>query len=229
MKFLVSDYDGTYKEDIKGKNIISNNKAIKNFLDKGNKFVIATGRSYTSIKKEINKYNIPYNYLICNNGSVIFNDQDELIYKYPIPEEILIEALDMLSMSEKIKKIELFDTKGNITQTNSEIIELLCQVSIKNIQELKRIKNILNCLECTSFLNIALFKTPSNKKDGIEIIAKKEKINTSDIYTIGNDINDLEMLKAYNGYKIIYSNPKLLLKNIKTITSVKSLIKKINK
>lgn len=229
MKFLVSDYDGTYKEDIKGKNIISNNKAIKKFLDKGNKFAIATGRSYTSIKKEINKYNIPYNYLICNNGSVIFNDQDELIYKYPIPEEILIEALDMLSMSEKIKKIELFDTKGNITQTNSEIIELLCQVSIKNIQELKRIKNILNCLECTSFLNIALFKTPSNKKDGIEIIAKKEKINTSDIYTIGNDINDLEMLKAYNGYKIIYSNPKLLLKNIKTITSVKSLIKKINK
>ena len=227
MKFLVSDYDGTYKEDIKGKNIISNNKAIKNFLDKGNKFVIATGRSYTSIKKEINKYNIPYNYLICNNGSVIFNDQDELIYKYPIPEEILIEALDMLSMSEKIKKIELFDTKGNITQTNSEIIELLCQVSIKNIQELKRIKNILNCLEYTSFLKIVLLKTPSNKKDGIEIIAKKEKINTSDIYTIGNDINDLEMLKAYNGYKIIYSNPKLLLKNIKTITSVKSLIKKI--
>ena len=229
MKFLVSDYDGTYKEDIKGKNIILNNEAIKNFLNKGNKFVIATGRSYTSIKKEINKYNIPYNYLICNNGSVIFNEQDEIIYKYPISEEILYETLEILTLSQKIKKIELFDAKGNLTQTNAEIIELLCQVSIKNIQEIKKIKNILNYLECISFLNTFLLKTPSNKKDGIEIIAKKEKINPNDIYTIGNDINDLEMLKAYNGYKIIYSNPKLLLKNIKTITSVKSLIKKINK
>ena len=123
------------------------------------------------------------------------------------------EALEILTMSEKIKKIELFDAKGNITQTNSEIIELLCQVSIKNIQEIKKIKNILNCLECTSFINTFLLKTPSNKKDGIEIIAKKEKINPNDIYTIGNDINDLEMLKAYNGYKIIYSNPKFLYYN----------------
>ncbi len=85
MKILISDFDKTFYTE----NYDNNIKLINEFVNAGNKFVIATGRSYTSIKKEINKYNIPYNYLICNNGSVIFNEQDEIIYKYPISEEIL--------------------------------------------------------------------------------------------------------------------------------------------
>lgn len=78
MKMVVSDYDGTL---FNGKqSLIDNIEAIDSFRKNCNLFVIATERSFPSIKKEINFYNIPYDYLICNNGSVIFDNNNNVLY-----------------------------------------------------------------------------------------------------------------------------------------------------
>ena len=37
------------------------------------------------------------------------------------------------------------------------------------------------------------------------------------------------MLEKYSGYKMLFSHPKLLLKNIPTIKDIKSLVIKINR
>ena len=56
MKLLASDYDRTlYTNE---KNLMLNMKAIKKFRLYCNKFVLVTGRSFKSIKKEIEYYNI---------------------------------------------------------------------------------------------------------------------------------------------------------------------------
>lgn len=227
MKFLIIDYDRIYITN-KEKKIIEINKEIKKFIKKGNIFALATEKNYIEIKEEITKYNITYDYLICNNGRVIFDAKDKIIYKYPIPENLLFEALEILYTSEKIKKIELINTKGNITIITSEVIEILCQVNIKDINELKKINKLINNLECITSFNTSKFKTTSDKKDAIEIIAKLKKISKNNIYTIGNNSSDIKMLKSYNGYKTSYYNPYLSLKNIKTTPSIKSLIKRIN-
>ena len=60
MKLLVSDYDGTFKEENNNKNIKANIEAIKKFTKNGNIFALATGRNFTSIKSETTRYNIPY-------------------------------------------------------------------------------------------------------------------------------------------------------------------------
>ena len=61
MKLLVSDYDGTFKESTKSGSVEKNVAAVKRFLDNGNMFSIATGRSYISIKRETDRFHIPYN------------------------------------------------------------------------------------------------------------------------------------------------------------------------
>ena len=61
---------------------------------------------------------------------------------------------------------------------------------------------------------------------GVAIIYKNEN-NYSEIITVGDNLNDLEMLRDYNGYKMLYSYPIMYTKNIKTTTNVHSLIKKL--
>ena len=77
MYVLASDYDGTLKTRIHDLRI--NIKSLKKFRSLGNKFIIVTGRSFESIKKEIDEFEIPFDYLSCNDGAVSFNDSLEVI------------------------------------------------------------------------------------------------------------------------------------------------------
>ena len=70
------------------------------------------------------------------------------------------------------------------------------------------------------------FFNQTDKTDGIKIIQEIHGIENKDIYTIGNDTNDLLMLKEYNGYRVPYSYPRILLERLPK-TSVKKLVQKI--
>ena len=72
MKLLVSDFDGTFDSRNSKSAIDKNIEAIKRFRDQGNIFAIATGRHYESIRKKIEKYQIPYDYLVCADGISTF-------------------------------------------------------------------------------------------------------------------------------------------------------------
>ena len=77
MKLLVSDYDDTlYTSDY---SIRLNVEAIKKFRKNGNLFAISTARDFTSIKEEIKKHNIPYDFLSCYNSNAIYDKDDNII------------------------------------------------------------------------------------------------------------------------------------------------------
>lgn len=63
-KMLISDFDDTLYRDEESLQI--NIKKIKEFRDKGNLFVIATGRSFISLEAKMKRYSIPFDYLILN-------------------------------------------------------------------------------------------------------------------------------------------------------------------
>ena len=73
------------------------------------------------------------------------------------------------------------------------------------------------------FLKFIFIKKYCNKSTAI----KKIENNYSEIISVGDNLNDLEMLRDYNGYKMLYSYPIMYTKNIKTTTNVHSLIKKL--
>lgn len=228
MKLLVSDYDGTLKSDLK--NLFLNIEAINKFKNSGNKFVIATGRCFKSIKKEIEKYNINYDYLICNDGLIVFDKDNNIINSSIINQNDFNFIYSLLKNDSTIKDINLYDFYSSTNDINN-IIEFY--VRFKNIKDAKFYKEYLNeikkDIKCKTYFNTAFIGNKETKADAIEYIQKLEKINLEDIYTVGNDINDLEMLKKYNGYKLISSYPKMWFKNIKTTKEVHSLVKKINK
>ncbi|TDW16191.1 HAD superfamily hydrolase (TIGR01484 family) [Breznakia blatticola] len=84
MKVLASDVDGTLtnsKGEIKKKTV----DAITNWIDAGNIFIFVTGRDILTLKKDIDKYKIPFHFAVCNNGSVVYNSAYKPIYEAKFP------------------------------------------------------------------------------------------------------------------------------------------------
>ena len=87
-KLLVSDYDQTfYLND----NDIENNKIYVNkFMDSGNLFVIATGRSYLDFHNKLDIYDFNYNYAILNHGTTIIDKNNKVLFNICIPPCFLL-------------------------------------------------------------------------------------------------------------------------------------------
>lgn len=218
MKMLICDYDGTlnvnddllFKIDLK-----LNIKAIKEFIHDGNTFVISTTRGYKSIKEEISRYKIPYDFVTCNNGSVIFDNKNNLIYA----NTLSIDELGYIKNTLKEKELHYFDLYGF---ENYDIQHNIVYVSFRG----KSKKQLTNFhVEKRGFHTY--IKNKCTKLDGANIL--KEYLNIDEVYSIGDSKDEVELLQTYNGYKMLFSDLSLWNKNIDTTTSVHKVIKKIRK
>ena len=82
MKLFVTDYDGTlFVDEI---SIKENIKMLLELKKKNIKIVINTGRSYPSIKNQLDTYSIPYDYLICADGSILYDDIGNILKLYEL-------------------------------------------------------------------------------------------------------------------------------------------------
>lgn len=229
---LVSDYDGTLKSDIK--NLKININAINKFREKGHLFVISTGRSYHSIKKECKKYEINYDYLFCNNGRVLFDYKDDIIYQKNFDNEILLEINSIIENHSGIKSIEYYNPYGKTDLVfNNSIIEIYLRLNILNMYPSlkKHIEDKYPDLKFSKCLIYASLKKKIDKSRGLQILADKlsDDILRENIITVGDNYNDLSMLKDFDGYRIQSSYPFLYGKGLKTTREVHTLIKKLEK
>ena len=232
MYTLISDYDGTFKPFDKNPNIIEkyifihNIESTKNLIKNNNQFIIATGRDTKSIIDEIKKYNIDYNYLITYNGRVILDKNNNLLYANYINKE----CLQYIKNEIIIKKFLNFNEYG-CTENDDNLI--YSKINIKPTKEIKKLIlkwqekfNELS-IDYNMILNILTIRNKFNKSLGIQEL--NNQISLNNIITVGDESNDFEMLKDYDGYRLFMSNPKLLLATKKSISSVHRLIKKLDK
>ena len=87
MKLFVTDYDGTLF--VNEKQIKNTVKKLKKLREKDFIIAIATGRSITSITNQTIIYNIPYDYIICADGSVTYDNKGKVIQKFCIDKTII--------------------------------------------------------------------------------------------------------------------------------------------
>lgn len=203
MYVLASDYDGTLKTRIHDLRI--NIKSLKKFRSLGNKFIIVTGRSFESIKKEIDEFEIPFDYLSCNDGAVSFNDSLEVIdAKY-------IKTINFETILYILKKypgfhIENFYTPKTTSKTfDQDTIEIVIQGKQKPNHLIRELNE--SNFGCFRWRNLILVKEKCNKSDAIKFITST--FENKKIYTIGDEDNDIEMIKDFNGFRMLESSPSL--------------------
>ncbi len=200
MKILASDFDGTlFVSDDK---VFKNNiKMINEFRSKNNLFIIITGRGIESIKKEIIKNDIKYDYLICENGAMIFDDKDNILDSTYLDKKDVLEIIKIIE-EENLKYI--FDTGINyLNNMDIDLSKLACiyidktstKDFIKTKNKVDENTNTYNYIS-PNWINIV------NKKVNKLVSLKKllKIINQEDnIYTIGDAINDIDMIKEFSG------------------------------
>ena len=230
VKILVTDYDNTFYTDENQLN--KNIECIKEFQKNGNLFVISTSRSWKSMKKEIDTYKIPFDYLCCNTGGSIFNQDGDLLYIGNVNDDILNKTENILS---KYNDSDYSVTRYGIYKEYDDKIDKLLGYKIKGDKvKLEKLKNVLeydlnkdfqvvlkNEKDYSKlFLNYKL----NTKENGIERLLEILPKNDYKITTVGDDDVDFNMIKKYDGYRMENSS-ELLNENIdKKVSSIAELL-----
>lgn len=230
-KVLVVDYDRTLF--INNNDMLNNIKAINNFRSKGNIFVIATGRTYSSLKKEIDKHKIQYDYLILNHGALVIKNDNTALFHYKIDKSILLDVNDYLT---KLKAKNIFysyylEDTNDINNPDISKLTAKFSSSLDNFKEIimniiKKYNNALNIYFTQNF-EIEIISKDTNKSQALNLLMKKANFKKENIYTIGDSYTDIEMIKDYNGSCM--DNSIDILKNNKNIVKYKSVSDYINK
>lgn len=205
MKLLVSDYDYTFY--LNDEDIIKNVEAVRKFI-KNNIFLIATGRSYFHYNNVKKLHNIESNYVILNHGATIIKD-DKIIYNIEIDNSIKDELIKDL----KVNEIVDYYCCSKLENYNSLDIYDLTKIHVqyeteKEAQEVKKVilskySDYINCFFVCKKRAIEIVSKKVDKSKAIKYVANLEGIEEKDIYTIGDGYNDIEMIKKFNGARII--------------------------
>ena len=197
MKILASDYDNTLY--VQNKNIFKKNiELVKKFISRGNKFIIITGRSYQGIKNDLLENDIPYDYLICNDGAKIFDKYDNVL-KTEVLSEDKIHICQKILNEENIENY-LEDGLKKITTTNDCIkIVGIFKEKESAFKIVDKIKKEANVYAYISTEHINIIESHVNKCHGLEELLKKEKLSEENLFVIGDEINDYEMLSKFKG------------------------------
>lgn len=231
-KVLVVDYDRTLF--INNDDMLNNINSINKFRENGNIFIIATGRTYNSLKKEIDKYNIEYDYLILNHGSLVIKKDKSTLFHYKIDRNILFDITNYLSKYKPKSVMYSYYTEDTSNINNPDISKITIgfQKDIETFKKvmmdvIKKYNNKLNIYFTQNF-EIEIISKETNKSKAIDLLMKKVNFKKENIYTIGDSYTDIEMINDYNGscmeksIDILKNN-----KNIKKYSSVSVLIKDI--
>ncbi len=227
MKILCSDFDNTiyFLEDSTKTN--KNVDSIKKYVSKGNIFIIITGRTYSEIKQDLIKIDIPYTYLICGDGALTFDSTDYCLKSIKIPKETVEQVISYM----KERGYEPYLEDGyNITTNPDDCIKVSSLYATNKDDGIiisKEITKKFGLYAYASRQHVNINNPHNNKKDAILRLIELEKLNKDDVYVIGDDVNDYEMLEYFSGAVINTHNPMLDKLNLPKFESISDYIEKI--
>ena len=228
-KMFVSDYDQTfYINDI---DIEKNKKAVSEFEEKGNLFIIATGRSYLDFKNKAEAYNISYNYVILNHGATIIDNNDNIIYNCTIDNAIINKIKTEINIKKAVRFFCCSALESRVDINHKDLTKIHIKYNTK--EEAIEINKILN--KYSQYINsyyvsdnsIEIISNKTNKSHAISLLKQKINIDDKNIYTIGDGFSDIEMVKDFNGYCMENSVEELKKVAIKKYKSVSELIEEV--
>ena len=226
MKILISDFDKTFYTE----NYDNNIKLINEFVNAGNKFVIATGRPLYFLEPSIEGKNINYYNLICSDGTVIFDKNNKILFQEVIKKETIQTLIEKIRNNPHISDYYL-----NTAYENTKDINVIANgflgvpidrdESQKFIDELPEIdENIKGYL---SYKWINIISKNASKSSAIKKLIEINNWNYEDIYVAGDYYNDINMNKDYQSFCFDFSPEELKKVSNYVVKDFSDILKKI--
>lgn len=204
-QIVFCDYDGTIY--INEQDMEKNIKCIEEYRNFGGIFVIVTGRSKTSVYGVIEKYNIQYDYIIANNGAVIFDNVGNKIYEQTIKNKDSTTIIEYLKLKPNTE-IFYYDENDKVKYEHQELLKIrakTCEIeSAKDIeQEVNSLfKDSVIAFADFSYSIVEIVSKKAGKEKTIKQLLNILNMRSEQAITIGDGRNDISMIKEYNGYSM---------------------------
>ncbi len=206
MKIIASDFDGTlqYNGRIAEKDLA----AIARFRAKGHKFGLVTGRGADDLACMVH---LPVDFIICATGAVILDEQKRVIYRNA---GILGDYMAPIIARAREWGCSYFRTSSNFSACDIENgCEHLygrefeqCNTHFANHGDALRFTEYVNMHfseHIAAFMNGTYLDMPpagNSKVSGILAYAKQ--FADPEIYTVGDNYNDIPMIEAFHGIAV---------------------------
>ena len=254
MKLLATDYDGTlcYGEHIMDEDL----EAIRRWKEAGNLYVVATGRSQESIKKQIEKFDLPFDYLICNNGGMIFDENYRELEANYLDTITAIDLMYAASEFEDVASLVVNDGRNrhklvinpNVPDhryptmqpdmTLEEVMDIgkfaqivLSMSSTEAALEMAEQINEFFSSQVTAFVNgycVDVDPKGISKATGMDYITAYTDVDEPDIYTLGDAHNDIPLIEyGLNGAAIELAPEEVKERAARTYPSVSAMVDEI--
>ena len=238
MKLFASDYDMTIYIHEKIDNSVFD--AIKKWREKGNIFAIATGRNKFSIFEHIDRYGLEFDYVVANNGALVFNSKREMIFEDTINDDIAYNVINFLyeNFSGTVEVandnyiISIKSKDGNdilpfrvdkkISINDIKTINHIIQINkmTPDAKATEEVANIINekfddVIAYGNIRTVDIVKNTVNKANGVSFVENLIKKNNTieKVIVAGDSNNDIDMIKKYDGFAQINAR-----ENVKAIT-----------
>ncbi len=254
MKLLASDYDGTlrYGQDVMEKDI----DALQEWKKDGNLFVIVTGRSYESINAQIQKYQIPVDYVITNNGGMVFDKEGKILLSQYLDYDVCIQILHHIKEYDLVTSYVVNDgvhrhrivLKQGVEDhrypnlkpdlTEAELLDMghfaqivLSMPSIESSLDVAKKINDLYYDQVVAYPNnyvVDIVPKDVSKASGMEFLSHFIEVEKEDVYTIGDGYNDIPLIDyGVNGSVMAWADEDVKSHAKKEYNSICELIKDI--
>ena len=239
MKLFASDYDMTIYIHEKIDDSVFD--AIKKWREKGNIFAIATGRNKFSIFEHIDRYGLEFDYVVANNGALVFNSKREMIFEDTINDDIAYNVINFLyeNFSGTVEVandnyiISIKSKDGNdilpfrvdkkISINDIKTINHIIQINkmTPDAKATEEVANIINekfddVIAYGNIRTVDIVKNTVNKANGVSFVENLiKKDNTLEkVIVAGDSNNDIDMIKKYDGFAQINAR-----ENVKAVTN----------
>ena len=239
---LFSDFDRTFYFRSDEEKTQTNFEAVKKWRAAGHQFCIATGRSYKSVIKEFPQIKEICDYYIVDSGSIILSQTGELLSAFYFDPEV-VDGIVRFSENTPNQLIPFYYTpySESLDYQNNSITKIRLWLKDPNVMKeiagqikssfpvfafaLEAVSSYDALKEQRGFIEII----PSNygKSEAIKYLQKDKNIPSEDIITIGDSLNDYEMIRDFNGFVIEGSDLSNTREEINTTSSVATLIDKL--
>lgn len=250
MYILSSDFDGTLTQH--GTVSDKDKAAIAAWRKEGNLFGVNTGRGYCGIKAELERHQVEFDYLICNNGGLIYENEAKPVEQKTADGAILPSLVSLILESggfhASIGRIEL-DQEANYwisEKADSKPGPEFTKILMEDMKEITYFTQLSTQYEkeeqanqCTGQINelfgdkvtafqngvcIDIVPIGVNKATGLLCYMNLKEVPKEKVLVIGDNFNDLDMILEFDGFSVNSGRPEVIAKARKAFDSIAGLI-----